>query len=111
MKNRKVVLAALLAAAMLASTGIVGPAAAECRARTSASSGISLTAGGTGLTERACARARSKWSEIVKQTYGARFASWSAARQRLQAVKREGGFIKCGVQATPCEPTVRAPRR
>jgi hypothetical protein len=95
--------------ASIGSVVAITPVAAECRANTSASSGVRLSDGGT--TESACARAREKWAGVVKQRYGARFTSWSAARNRLQGVKREGDFIKCSAQAIPCEPTVRAPPR
>lgn len=101
-----------VATVVLASLGSVTattPAAAECKANTSASSRVRLK--GSGSTDKACAQARSKWADVVKGRYGARFALWSAARNRLQGVKREGTFVKCSAQAIPCTPTVRAPSR
>jgi hypothetical protein len=70
-----------------------------------------MTGSGVGLTERACSQARSKWSELVRRRYGRRFESWSAARERIQAVKIEDGFVRCSAQAIPCEPTMLAPPR
>jgi hypothetical protein len=107
---RTITAAAALTLAVLASA-LEPAAAAECRDRVSASSGVRLTGSGEGLTERACARARSKWSALVKERYGGRFDSWSAARERIQAVKNDGGFIRCSAAAIPCEPTMLAPPR
>ncbi len=109
MTNRTAMAAAVALLATGATIGAVAPAAAECRANTSASSGV--RASEAGATERACAQARSKWADVVRRRYGARFTLWSAARTRLQALRVEGSLVRCYVQAIPCTPPVRAPRR
>jgi hypothetical protein len=109
MMNRTVMAAAIVALASLAWSASIEPAAAACRPSMEASSGVKAAEGGT--KEQACARARSKWAYQVKARFGWEFSNWNAAHDRIQAVKLEGGFVKCSVQAKPCSMTVRAPPR
>jgi hypothetical protein len=109
MKKTMAMAAAVTALSLLAVSTASTQAAAECRPSVEASSGVRVSEGGT--KDAACARARSKWAYHAKSRYGWEFSNWNAAHDRIQAVKLEGGFVKCSAQAKPCRMTARAPAR
>ena len=114
MKNSLVMVTTVVALVSLASIKAVGPAAADdCRSSTSASISAPRTAGGSEdhLISQACARAVTRWTQLVKARYGSRFASWSRSKDRSKSIRREGRHLICVIRATPCAPTVRAPSR
>jgi hypothetical protein len=107
MKSATGLAIAVTALAWLGSTAVISPAGAyECKPRVTAASGYSRTLPTPPkvLRHKACSRARSKWSALVAQRYGSRFANWAASDSRRETPGVTATHFTCEVSAKPCTP-------
>jgi len=109
MKHATGLAIALTGLALLGSIAAITPAGAyECKARVTATSGVRRPPGARpprpGRPNKSCPRARAKWSDLVRQKYGSRFANWAASDSRRQRSWITATHLKCEVSAKLCRP-------